>query len=137
MRIIEAIAVLKHFCTNNDEEIRNELKLSPAELHGLMSLDAEEEISCQKLSKKMGLSISRGSRVISKLVKKGYFSENKPESDKRCINIKLSKEGKKVKVKIDDMMDKCEKRIMSKLKGEEAEETIIVLEKLIKIMQYE
>lgn len=134
MKIIEAIAVLKHFCTNNDEEIRNELELSPAELHGLMSLNINEEISCQKLSKKMGLSVSRGSRVISKLVKKGYFSEKKLESDKRCINIKLSKEGQKVKIKIDDMMDQCEKRIMSKLKGEEAKETILVLEKLIKIM---
>ncbi len=134
MRIIEAISVLKNFCLNNDEEIRNALNLSPAELHGLMALNDGEEISCQTLSKKMGLSVSRGSRVISKLVKKGYFSENKPESDKRCINIKLSKEGLKVKNKIDDMMDKCEKRIMSKLKGDEAKETIMVLEKLIKIM---
>lgn len=134
MRIVEAISVLKNFCINNDEEIRNALNLSPAELHGLIALNEGEEISCQMLSKKMGLSVSRGSRVISKLVKKGYFSESKLERDKRCINIKLSKEGLRVKNKIDNMMDICEKRIMSKLTGDEAEKIISVLEKLIKIM---
>jgi DNA-binding MarR family transcriptional regulator len=135
MRILEAITLLKNSCILNDERIRNEIKLSPAEFNGIMSLEKGEKITCQSLSGKMGLSVSRGSRVINKLLAKGYFKDEQLENDKRCSMISLTREGIKAKQKINEIMDSCERKITSKLSDKEIEETRKCLDRLIKIMQ--
>lgn len=135
MRILEAITLLKNSCILNDERIRDEIKLSPAEFNGIMSLDKGEKITCQSLSGKMGLSVSRGSRVINKLLSKGYFKDEKLENDKRCSMISLTREGVKARQKINEIIDSCESKITSKLSEKEIFETRKCLERLIKLMQ--
>jgi len=135
MKILEAITLLKNSCVLNDERIRNEIKLSPAEFNGIMSLENDEKITCQALSGKMGLSVSRGSRVISKLLEKGYFRDEQLEKDKRCSMISLSKEGVKAKQKINDILESCENKITSKLNEKEIEEMKKCLQKLIELMR--
>lgn len=135
MKILEAITLLKNSCILNDDRIRDGIKLSPAEFNGIMSLEKGEKITCQSLSGKMGLSVSRGSRVISKLLSKGYFKDEKLENDKRCSMISLTREGIKAKQKINEIMDSCENKITSKLSAKEIEETRKCLERLIKLMQ--
>ena len=134
MKIIEAISILKNSCLENDEIIRKELNLSPAEMNGLLRLEKNECLNCQALSKKLGLSVSRGSRVINKLIEKGYFEESKEESDKRCSKIKLSDTGIKIKSKLNDLIDQCEKKIISKMKKSEIKNVKDTLEKLISII---
>jgi len=134
MRILEAITLLKNSCILNDERIRDEIKLSPAEFNGIMSLKKGEKVTCQSLSGKMGLSVSRGSRVIGKLLEKGYFKDEKLKNDKRCSMISLTVEGMKAKKKINDIIDACEKKITSKLSESEVEITRKCLERLINIL---
>lgn len=135
MKILEAITLLKNSCILNDDRIRDGIKLSPAEFNGIMSLEKGEKITCQSLSGKMGLSVSRGSRVISKLLSKGYFKDEKLENDKRCSMISLTREGIKAKLKINEIIDSCENKITSKLSPKEIEDTRKCLERLIKLMQ--
>ncbi|MBN1633749.1 MAG: hypothetical protein JW917_06260 [Ignavibacteria bacterium] len=135
MKILEAITLLKNSCILNDERIRDDIKLSPAEFNGIMSLDKGEKITCHSLSGKMGLSISRGSRVINKLLSKGYFKEEKLKSDKRCSIISLTIEGIKAKQKINEIIEGCENKIISKLNAKEIKETRKCLIRLIKLMQ--
>lgn len=135
MRILEAITLLKNSCILNDERIRNDIKLSPAEFNGIISLDKGEKVTCQSLSGKMGLSVSRGSRVINKLLTKGYFKEEKLKNDKRCSMISLTREGIKAKQKINEIIESCENKITSKLSTKEIEETRKCLVRLIKLMQ--
>ena len=135
MKILEAITLLKNSCILNDDRIRNELKLSPAEFNGIMSLDKGEKITCQSLSGKMGLSVSRGSRVIGKLLSKGYFKDEQLKNDKRCSMISLTHEGVRAKQKINEIIDSCEDKISSKLSAKEIEETRKCLVRLIKLMQ--
>lgn len=135
MKILEAIALLKNSCVLNDERIRDEIKLSPAEFNGIMSLDKGEKITCQALSGKMGLSVSRGSRVINKLLSKGYFRDEQFENDKRCSIISLTPEGVKAKQKINDILESCEMKITSKLTENEIEDMKKCLRKLIGLMR--
>lgn len=134
MKILEAITLLKNGCILNDEKIRKKLNLSPAELNCIISLDKNEILTCNILSKKMGLSVSRGSRVINKLISRGYLQESKEKSDKRCSRINLSKSGIKVKNEIEIQMDLCEKKILKNLTKKDIENTKLYLEKLIKII---
>ncbi len=135
MKILEAIALLKNSCVLNDERIRDEIKLSPAEFNGIMSLDKGEKITCQALSGKMGLSVSRGSRVINKLLSNGYFRDEQFENDKRCSIISLTPEGVKAKQKINDILESCEMKITSKLTENEIEDMKKCLRKLIGLMR--
>jgi DNA-binding MarR family transcriptional regulator len=135
MKILEAITLLKNSCILNDERFRDEIKLSPAEFNGIISLEKGEKITCQSLSGKMGLSVSRGSRVINKLLIKGYFKEEKLKNDKRCSIISLTREGIKAKQKIHEIIENCENKITSKLSAREIEETRKCLVRLIKLMQ--
>lgn len=134
MKIIEALTILKNHCTTNLETIRLKMKLTPAEFNGIISIDKNEKLTCQDLSNKMGLSPSRGSRVINKLISKGYLKEERNQLDKRCNFISLTADGKKVKEKIDGLFKECEAELESKLTKDELKELMSSLEKLIKIL---
>lgn len=134
MKIIEALTILKNHCTSNLETIRLKMKLTPAEFNGIISIDKNEKLTCQDLSNKMGLSPSRGSRVINKLISKGYLKEERNQLDKRCNFISLTENGLKVKKKIDCLFNECEAELESKLTKDELRELMSSLEKLIKIL---
>ncbi len=91
--IVELIFELKFTCQAKEESIREELKLSPSEYRGLFSINPGEVKSCMQMSEMMGLSKSRGSRVIDKLIEHGYLTEAKGDDDKRIYNVKLTVKG--------------------------------------------
>ena len=66
-KIIDLIFELKSGCGEKEDSIRSKLKLSPAEFRGIIALTPKNVISCKVLCSKMGLSASRGSRVVEKL----------------------------------------------------------------------
>jgi DNA-binding MarR family transcriptional regulator len=135
MKIIEAIALLKNACLMNDAEIRKHLHLTPAEFNGLLSIDDSEIVSCQTLSQKMGLSVSRGSRVINKLIDKKYLKGKRLNDDKRCSQISLTKKGMEAKVEIYKTIDDCEKKITSILTKSQVSETKKCLNRLITLLE--
>ncbi|GAH38455.1 unnamed protein product, partial [marine sediment metagenome] len=55
--------------------IRTLCNISLAEYQGIMKINITERITCNVLSEKMGLSVSRGSRIIDNLVRKGYLDK--------------------------------------------------------------
>ena len=113
--VIDLIFQLKSSCLAKEEKIREELKLSPAEFRGILSLNPGSEVPCNILSKKMGLSISRGSRIIDKLLSNGYLKEIKNEKDKRIMKIALSYKGVTVQRKINKIMEDCENVILKRM----------------------
>ena len=113
--VIDLIFQLKSSCMAKEDKIREELKLSPAEFHGLLSLLPGSEIPCNILSKKMGLSVSRGSMVIDKLVKNGYLKENCNNEDGRVTKITLTSKGMTVQKKIHQILEDCENTILTKM----------------------
>ena len=83
----------------------------------------------------MGLSVSRGSRVIEKLTKKGYLKRTGNSNDRRCLTIALADKGLKVKNKIDKMLDQCEQEFESRIPKSEIKSFINSLDKLTAILQ--
>lgn len=134
MKIIQALTILKNNCSAHLDKIRIKMKLSPSEFNGIISIDRNEKLTCQDLSNKMGLSPSRGSRVINKLISKGYLKEERNQLDKRCNFISLTADGLKVKKKIDGLFNECEAELQSKLTKDELKELMSSLKKLIKIL---
>lgn len=70
----------------------------------------------------MGLSVSRGSRVIKKLLENGYINENVNSDDNRMVSVSLTQKGMRIQNKIHNMLDDCEKKILSRMSKQEIKE---------------
>lgn len=134
-RIIDLVIALKHSCLVKEDSIREEFSLSPAEYRGILSIQAGEAVKGNELAEKMGLSVSRGSRVIEKLTQKGYLKRTGNADDRRCLTIALADKGQKVKTKIYKMLDQCEREFESKIPKTEIKSFIKSLDKLTSILK--
>jgi DNA-binding MarR family transcriptional regulator len=135
IRIIDLVIALKHSCMTKEDSIREEFVLSPAEYRGILSINPGEVVKGSELSEKMGLSVSRGSRVIEKLTQKGYLKRTGDSNDRRCLTIALADKGQKVKIKIDKMLEQCEREFQSKIPKTEMKSFINSLDKLTSILE--
>ena len=117
--LIDLIIELKKGCMEDEEQIRTLCKISLAEYKGIMEIEAAERVTCNVLSKKMGLSISRGSRIIDSLVKRGYLLRMENPEDRRSFVISLSSEGAKIRKQIEQERNNCEYRIRKNLSARE------------------
>jgi DNA-binding MarR family transcriptional regulator len=132
--VIEVIFALKSKCCTKEEKIREELKVSPAEFKGLISIEPGVIVPCKVLSQKMGLSVSRGSRVIEKLMKSGYMEEVKTSGDRRVMNVTLSKKGINTQRKIMKILQECEHKILKNFSKPELESLIASLVKVNEVL---
>jgi DNA-binding MarR family transcriptional regulator len=128
--VIDLIFDLKLNCIAKEENIREKLELSPAEFRGILSIEPGTVAACNVLSKKMGLSISRGSRVINKMMINGYIKEAAGSDDKRVLKVALTTKGINTQKKINKMMQDCESVIRKRLSGGEIESLKKSLEKI-------
>ena len=74
--LVDAILRLKRKC-RFEEEIGSRLDLTPVEMSCLLALGQGERLECRELSGQMGLSASRGSRIIQRLITRGRECERK------------------------------------------------------------
>ena len=133
--IVKMIFELKFACLSKEESIREKLKLSPAEYRGILSLQPGKIVSCMRLSSAMGLSKSRGSRVVDKLIKNGYLKEAKKEDDKRVFNVKLTRSGEKALKEITILMKECESAILKNVPKSELKTFTQTLHKISEIVR--
>jgi len=119
--IIDLIIELKKGCMEDEEHIRTICNISFAEYKGIMEIDIEERMTCNALAKKMGLSPSRGSRIIDNLVRKGYLLRMVNPADRRSFVVSLSFKGAKIRKQIKQERNNCEKRIIKSFSEKEVE----------------
>jgi DNA-binding MarR family transcriptional regulator len=112
-KLMEIILSLKKKCSDREEGIRKRLNLSSAEFNALSCLRGKEKITCQDFSQRMGLSYSRGSRVIEKLVQQRFIGRADCSEDRRCKFVWLTEEGRKTSQIIKTENKNCEKKISS------------------------
>lgn len=131
---IDVIFALKTKCCSKEDKIRAELKLSPAEFKGIMSIEPGVIVPCKVLSQKMGLSVSRGSRVVEKLMKSGFLEEVKTSGDRRVMNVTLAKKGVNVQRRILKILQDCEHKILKNFSKPELESLITSLLKVNEVL---
>jgi DNA-binding MarR family transcriptional regulator len=110
------------------------LDLSQSELLFFNSLDNCTGISSPELAKNMGLSASRVSRVVDKLVVNGYLDRNTDATDRRAITLCLTDSGKKIKAEIDKGRIECESRLLQVIPEAEIEKFREIIAKIVKEM---
>ena len=135
--LVDLIIELKKGCMEDEEQIRTLCHVSLAEYKAVMEINTTERITCNVLSKKMGLSPSRGSRIIDGLVRKKYLVRMTNSKDRRSFLLSLSPKGTKIKEQIELERNNCEKRMREKLSTKELDLIEEGLELVIKIFRQE
>ena len=118
-KLVDLIIELKRGCMEDEKQIRTLCNISLAEYKAVIEIDATERITCNVLSKKMGLSPSRGSRIIDGLVRKKLLIRTTNPKDRRSFVLSISSKGAKIKDDIERERNNCEKRIREKLSTKE------------------
>jgi DNA-binding MarR family transcriptional regulator len=123
---------MKKKCAHIDQKLMDELGISQSELLFFSSLEECSVISSYELARAMGLSPSRVSRVVDKLVISGYLDRAIDSSDRRAITLCLTEKGKEIKNKIDAERQLCENQVLKVLPNEEVEKFREIIDKIIK-----
>ena len=129
--IMSIVYEMKKKCSQMDQQLMDELSISQSELLFFSSLNNCQGISSPELAKSMGLSASRVSRVVEKLVVNGYLDRNTDTSDRRAITLCLTDKGKIVRNKIDKVKNECEARLLETIPSEEVERFREIISKII------
>lgn len=85
-----------------ESKIRMKLGLSEAEFNGILCIGESEKMTCQEFSKRMNLSVSRGSRVVERLCAKQYIERVDCDADRRCKHVWLTEEGKRIRRMVEE-----------------------------------
>jgi DNA-binding MarR family transcriptional regulator len=101
-------------------------------------LNAGERISCKELARMMDLSTSRCSRIVERLLRKGYVVRKPNPDDRRAIEVSLTAKGIRLKKNIENLKTQCEKRILSAIEPGDIEivrQGIGILQRSLRIQQ--
>jgi len=134
MEILGLVYEMKKKCAVIDSQLMEHLHLSQSELLFFSALNQCTEISSPELAKNMGLSPSRISRVIERLVVDGYLDRNIDKSDRRAITLCLTENGKKIRSEIDKSRQECESRLLNVLPATDIEKFREIIGRMIKEM---
>ena len=102
--------------------IGKEVGLSPSEIHCIEAVIPGESLSGNTFSEKMGLSPSRGSRVIDHLINKGLLFRMADPDDRRIRVITLTENGMSVRLRVEQAKRSCEKKITSQMESGQIEQ---------------
>ena len=129
--ILDMVYEMKKKCASVDEQLMDDLDISQSELLFFSSLDNCLGLSSPELAKNMGLSLSRISRVVDKLVVNGFLDRNTDKSDRRAITLCLTLKGKEIKSRISEVRNECETRLLSTIPHDEIEQFRRIIAKIV------
>lgn len=133
-KVMDLIGLLNSKCHENEMKVMKQSGLSVSEFRAIDTLSPGEVVSGKSLSQKMGLSPSRASRVVERMVRNGFLIREYDPRDRRRCNLELSEKGIGVKKKIETMRTGCEQKFSKIFSRQEFSDFTAGIEKTIKIL---
>lgn len=81
------------------------------------------------LNERMVTKMSNTTRLVDKLISKGYVDRTVCPSNRRKVEIRITKDGEAILIKLDEAIAKAEIEILKKLKNKDLEELNHLLDK--------
>jgi MarR family transcriptional repressor of emrRAB len=131
-KLLNIFSSLAERYSETKDSIRKGAGLTGAEFKGLMCLKIDEKISCQDLSGRMSISVSRGSRIIEGLFKKGFLERTDSPTDRRCKNVWLTDSGAQIRNRIEVQIRECEERLIANIPAPRLAQLKIDLKKILR-----
>lgn len=128
------VTALKKKCTTMETRVQKHLGLSQAEYSGLLVLSPDEQISGHLFAERLNLSVSRTSRVTTRLMEKGFIVIRQNPGNRREIEVSLTPKGVSARADIAREIAECERSILSELPEGKKQEIKDALSTLIEHM---
>ena len=119
--LFELVFAIKRRCLSTEEKIQKELQITPAEFNGLLTLCPNENVPGNAFAERLGLSPSRGSRILSKLMETGFAYVNYDQEDRRRVYISLTDPGLEMKQRIENRLKECEERVLTEFSPDQVD----------------
>ena len=100
-RLANLTFTLLSTCQQKEAILAEQYGLTQSEFRCLKMFDKKETINNKNIAKRMNLSASRLTRIIDGLVAKGYTEREINPSDRRNMDVNLSKKGVNLVQKLD------------------------------------
>ncbi len=133
-RLFELIMAIRKKCIQTEERVRSDLNLTPGEFQSLLLLQPGEKVPGGIFSRRLGLSASRGSRVLQRLWKSGFVTLKTVPDNRRSAEASLTPKGKAMQDRIMVRMEECEHKIASRLSEMELQRIMRSLKTLVDAM---
>jgi DNA-binding MarR family transcriptional regulator len=132
IQIFNMLIALRDRCLSAEQHIQRSLQLTPSEFKALLQLFPGETVSCGEFTGRLGLSDSRSSRVVDRLVKRSVLQRLESSSDRRCKQVKLTEEGVHLQELVREGINGCEQRLTASIPPHRLQTVKTVLEDLLK-----
>jgi DNA-binding MarR family transcriptional regulator len=112
---MDLLTRLRRCCQQRELGIREESGLTEAEHACLNAITAPERLSVGVLCDRMGLSRSRGGRVVDRLVQRGLLERRAAGGDRRVSHVIVTSEGRALQRRVSECIDACEAALHRRL----------------------
>lgn len=102
-----------------EEWIELDMKFSKFELFTMLFLDKRKEITMTELVEYINSPMSTATGIVDRLVKNGYVSRERSETDRRIVIIRLTEAGSQLIKKLKDMISGYLNVVLEDLTDEE------------------
>lgn len=120
-----------------EEWIDLDLELSKSQLLAMLIIDRHGEIIMSEVADYLNIPLSTTTGLVNRLVKSGYLSRERSESDRRIVAIQLTEVGKTLVANIKESVSKYVYRIDRLLTDEERETLLRIFVKVIEALNRE
>ena len=122
-------------CQQKENLVAEQYGLTQAEFRCLKLFDKKEVINNKTIAKRMGLSASRLTRIIDGLVAKGYTEREINPSDRRNMDVNLSKKGSQLVQKLDHAYINVHKELLENIEDTQHKPLIHAMTNLLEAME--
>lgn len=122
-------------CQQKESIIAEQHGLTQAEFRCLKLFDKKEVVNNKTMAKRMNLSASRLTRIIDGLVAKGYTTREIKPSDRRNMDVNLSKKGTQVVAKLDQAYISVHKELLENIETVQHKPLIYAMTNLLEAME--
>jgi len=132
----DLIQQIKIRCSTTEKEIWDALDITEAEFAALRLIRSGETFQNCEFADKMNISVSRGSRLVNQLQKKGYFQISPVPDNRRSLAISLTAKGASIQTEIIDQIKLREEVCLSHLDKDERLAVYDNLETVIRLLNH-
>jgi len=134
-RLANLTFTLLSTCQQKESILAEQYGLTQSEFRCLKMFDKKETLNNKTIAKRMNLSASRLTRIIDGLVAKGYTEREINPSDRRNMDVNLSKKGTNLVQKLDLAYVNIHKELLDDIEESQHKPLIYAMTNLLGAME--
>jgi len=134
-RLANLTFTLLSTCQQKENIFAEQYGLTQAEFRCLKMFDKKETVNNKTIAKRMNLSASRLTRIIDGLVAKGYTEREINPSDRRNMDVNLSKKGNHLVQKLDQAYINIHRELLENIEAAQHKPLIYAMTNLLGAME--